>query len=124
VQFLTPGVPQVYYVGLLAGSNDMQLLSHSNVGRDVNRHYYTRGEIEQELRRPVVRALLRLIRFRNSHPAFEGTCVVTGGGPRLTITWTHQDERVVLDAALDTAFATLTWTGERGPRTAALSRLP
>ncbi|HZO66776.1 MAG TPA: sucrose phosphorylase [Kribbellaceae bacterium] len=124
VQLLTPGVPQVYYVGLLAGSNDMQLLSHSNVGRDVNRHYYTRGEIEQELRRPVVRALLRLIRFRNSHPAFEGTCVVAGGGPRLTITWTHQEERVVLDAALDTAFATLTWTGERGPRTAALSRLP
>ncbi|HEU4948788.1 MAG TPA: sucrose phosphorylase [Kribbella sp.] len=124
VQFLTPGIPQVYYVGLLAGSNDMDLLARSNVGRDVNRHYYTRGEIERELHRPVVQALLRLIRFRNSHRAFEGTCAVSGGGNRLTMTWTHDDELVVLDAALDTASATLTWTEKRGTRTAPLHRLP
>jgi sucrose phosphorylase len=73
MQFFAPGIPQVYYVGLLAGSNDMELLARSNVGRDVNRHRYTGDEIEQELQQPVVRALLRLIRFRNSHPAFEGT---------------------------------------------------
>ena len=27
IQFFTPGVPQVYYVGLLAGENDMALLA-------------------------------------------------------------------------------------------------
>lgn len=124
VQFLVPGVPQVYYVGLLAGSNDMELLARSNVGRDVNRHHYTHDELERELQRPVVQALLRLIRFRNSHPAFEGTCATTGGGSRLIMTWTHQDERVVLDADLGTASATLTWTEQGGERTAALGRLP
>jgi len=124
IQFLAPGVPQVYYVGLLAGSNDMELLARSNVGRDVNRHHYTRDEIEHELQRPVVQALLRLIRFRNSHPAFEGTCAVTGGGPRLTITWTNTEERVVLDTALNTASTTLTWTEQGGERTAALGQLP
>jgi sucrose phosphorylase len=124
MQFLTPGVPQVYYVGLLAGGNDMELLERSNVGRDVNRHHYDRAEIERELQRPVVQALLRLIRFRSTHPAFEGTFSVTGGGPRLTMTWIHHDEQVALDAALDTAVATLTWTEHGIQRRAALSRLP
>lgn len=123
VQFLAPGVPQVYYVGLLAGSNDMDLLARTGVGRDVNRHHYDRDEIEQALRRPVVQALLRLIRFRNTHPAFDGTFSVTGGGPRLTMTWTHHHEHVVLEAALDSASATLTWTERGEERTAPLGQL-
>ncbi|MGP1664838.1 MAG: hypothetical protein ACTS5I_02775, partial [Rhodanobacter sp.] len=39
LQFFMPGIPQVYYVGLLAGRNDMNLLQRSGVGRDINRHY-------------------------------------------------------------------------------------
>jgi sucrose phosphorylase len=73
IQFFLPGVPQVYYVGLLAGSNDMHLLARTQVGRDINRHYYTRGEIDHALGRPVVAGLLGLIRLRNQHPAFNGT---------------------------------------------------
>ena len=72
IQFFLPGVPQVYYVGLLAGSNDMELLARTNVGRDINRHYYSRAEIDQALARPVVARLLDLIRLRNSHGAFDG----------------------------------------------------
>ena len=52
LQFLTPGVPQVYYVGLLAGGNDMDLLARTNVGRDVNRHHYDRDEIERHCSGP------------------------------------------------------------------------
>src|SRR4030095_1537300 len=54
IQFFVPGVPQVYYVGLLAGRNDMQLLARTQVGRDINRHYYTRGEVGQAARKAVV----------------------------------------------------------------------
>jgi sucrose phosphorylase len=73
IQFFLPGIPQVYYVGLLAGANDMALLARSSVGRDINRHHYTRGEIEESLARPVVADLLSLIRLRNTHPAFQGS---------------------------------------------------
>ena len=73
IQFFAPGVPQVYYVGLLAGENDMSLLSKSGIGRDINRHYYTLEEIDGAVQRPVVRALFELIRFRNEHPAFNGS---------------------------------------------------
>ena len=72
LQFFSPGIPQVYYVGLLAGANDMELLGRTREGRDINRHYYTGDEIYSEIRRPVVQALFDLIRFRNTHPAFAG----------------------------------------------------
>ena len=72
IQFFVPGIPQVYYVGLLAGGNDMELLARTGVGRDINRRYYTQAEIEEALTRPVVRSLLELIRLRNAHPAFGG----------------------------------------------------
>jgi len=41
--FWAPGIPQVYYVGLLAGSDDIGLLARSNVGRDFNRHHCSRA---------------------------------------------------------------------------------
>jgi sucrose phosphorylase len=72
IQFFAPGIPQVYYVGLLAGTNDMKLLEETNVGREINRHYYDWDEVQEALTTPVVQDLLVLIRFRNEHPAFQG----------------------------------------------------
>ncbi len=70
IQFFAPGIPQVYYVGLFAGSNDVDLVERTRQGRDVNRHGYSIDEAEKELRRPVVKRLLKLMEFRNVHPAF------------------------------------------------------
>ena len=39
----------------------------------MNRHNYTLEEIDAEVRRPVVQKLLELLRFRNTHPAFDGS---------------------------------------------------
>ncbi|TQL03597.1 sucrose phosphorylase [Cellulomonas sp. SLBN-39] len=71
VQLLTPGIPQVYYVGALAGRNDLDLLARTGVGRDINRHVWTAAELDADLQRPVVRALLALCRLRGSVPAFD-----------------------------------------------------
>ena len=72
IQFFIPGIPQVYYVGLLAGRNDYELLTKTNHGRDINRHNYNWPEILQAMDLKVVQRLLRLMRFRSSHPAFNG----------------------------------------------------
>jgi sucrose phosphorylase len=72
VQFFTPGIPQVYYVGLLAGRNDLELVERTKVGRDINRHGYSLEEIESQISRPVVQKLLALMKLRNNHPAFGG----------------------------------------------------
>ena len=70
IQFFVPGIPQIYYVGLLGGTNDMGLLAKSGAGRDINRHYYTPQEVARALERPMVQRLIELIRIRNSHAAF------------------------------------------------------
>jgi sucrose phosphorylase len=72
IQFFMPGIPQVYYVGLLAGQNDMELLERSGVGRDINRHYYSQSEIDAALQLQVVQNLFELIRLRNTCEAFNG----------------------------------------------------
>lgn len=70
LQFFAPGIPQVYYVGMLAGENQTDFPVDSP--RDINRKNYTMQELESELGRPVVKRLLALMRLRNSHPAFDG----------------------------------------------------
>jgi len=70
LQFFVPGIPQVYYVGLLAGLNDIELVQRTRHGRDINRHKYSLEEAEAQLERPVVKRLLRLMEFRNNFGAF------------------------------------------------------
>jgi sucrose phosphorylase len=124
LQFWTPGIPQVYYVGLLAGGNDMDLLARTGVGRDVNRHHYTPAEINADLARPVVRALGRLIRFRNTHPAFEGRMTCSGKGSSIVMSWARDGDEAVLRADLATGSAEVTWTEKGGRRHAPLGSLP
>lgn len=111
VQLFVPGIPQVYYTGLLAGENDLDLLRRSGVGRDVNRHHYTPEEIARAVERPVVRATLDALRLRASEPAFGGTFSWRVDGTRVELAWTR-DERVCA-LALDTADASFRVT--RGP---------
>ena len=103
VQFFLPGVPQVYYVGALAGANDMELLHRTNVGRDINRHYYSVEEIDRNLERPVVKALNALCRLRNSLDAFDGEFTFGNEGDTLTFSWKGE-----------TTAASLTFEPKRG----------
>ena len=73
IQLFLPGIPQIYYVGLLGGTNDMDLLARTGVGRDINRHYFSPPEIAQALETPMTLRLFELIRLRNHHPALQGT---------------------------------------------------
>jgi len=69
IQFFVPGIPQVYYVGLLAGENDV---CADGDGRAINRHNYSQEEIDTAVQKEVVQRLLKLIRFRNEYQAFNG----------------------------------------------------
>lgn len=106
IQFFTPGIPQVYYVGLLAGKNDSEAVAQTGEGREINRHNYSIEEIDQEVTRPVVKKLIELIQFRNTHPAFNGHFEI---GPcedaSLILTWNNQDNyaRLSIDLSKLTA---------------------
>jgi sucrose phosphorylase len=71
-QLFLPGIAQIYYVGLLAGSNDVALMRTTGVGRDINRRHYRSADVARDLERPVVRAQLAAI-MRAHHPAFRGS---------------------------------------------------
>ena len=115
LQFFAPGIPQVYYVGLLAGGNDMELLARTRVGRDINRHYYASGEVQSALAQPVVRGLLELIRFRNRHPAFAGQLEVQSSSDnQLRLTWRRDQHWAQLDVDLVKPVAVVTYSSADG----------
>jgi sucrose phosphorylase len=118
IQCFVPGIPQVYYVGLLAGCNDLSLLRRTGVGRDINRHYYTADELRPALARPVVESLLELLRIRNTHPAFQGTFeTLDSAADRMTLVWTNGDASARLDVDLTDMRASITCSS-RGARSA------
>jgi sucrose phosphorylase len=124
IQFFTPGVPQVYYVGLLAGHNDVALLERTGVGRDINRHYYTRAELHSALQQPVVRNLCALIRLRNAHPAFGGEFSSDGTtDTELVMQWRSGAERAELRVDFRRRACRLVITESGRPRSLDLTAL-
>ncbi len=98
IQFFAPGVPQVYYVGLLAGTNDTEAVARTGEGREINRHNFTMEEIGAAADRDVVRRLERLIRLRNTHPAFDGEFrVLDSADSRLRLAWSSDGQECELD---------------------------
>lgn len=103
IQLVLPGTPQIYYVGLLAGSNDMELLAESGVGRDVNRHRYSAAEIAEALERPVVRRLVEMLRWRATEPAFDGTFeLLASPEHELSVRWSAPESTVTVTVDLRT----------------------
>jgi len=108
IQLFAPGVPQIYYVGLLAGENDVAAVQRAGDGRAINRHDYTQDEVHGALRRPVVGRLLELVRLRNTHPAFDGSLQVEcDGHSRLALRWENGESRCVLEVDLAHGRATI-----------------
>ena len=104
IQFFAPGIPQVYYVGLLAGENDIEFLERTRHGRNINRHNYPLEEIAQAVQRPVVQRLIQLMEFRNSYPAFNGEFqILDSPQSQLILQWTLHPHQATAHIDLPTA---------------------
>ncbi|GFD67751.1 sucrose phosphorylase [Alteromonas sp. KUL106] len=108
IQFFSPGIPQVYYGGLLAAPNDMDLLAKTNVGRDINRPYLTSEMVNDALEKPVVKGLMQLIKLRNESQAFNGAFDVSYSGNTLLLTWNKDGDIASLTVDLNNMNATVT----------------
>lgn len=101
IQFFTPGIPQVYYVGLFAGENDHELLEKTNEVREINRQYFSLVEAKKALKKKVVKRLLRLMEFRNNYPAFEGEFALhSSPNTTLVLSWQKGQHQCQLTADL------------------------
>ena len=113
IQFFSPGIPQVYYVGLLAGENDYSSVESTGDGRAVNRKNFTEQEVIDALKKDIVQRLIRLIHFRNHHPAFNGKFSITRSeGAVFALRWELGDQFCELSINLDNTYAEIAYTDE------------
>lgn len=115
IQFFTPGIPQVYYVGLLAGKNDEENVKLTGEGREINRHNFTSIEIEQEVQKEVVQRLLKLIKFRNEYPAFNGEFnIVNSENDEVILSWKKDKKFCTLNICLQTNKSVIEYVDDNG----------
>jgi sucrose phosphorylase len=122
VQFYTPGIPQVYYVGLMAGENDVELMKQGGDHRNINRHYFTREEIAETVKKPMLKRMYQIMRFRNTYPAFDGDITVDENVEpgKLDILWTKDEYWTRLNADFTTKEYTITYLDKDQGKTVSL----
>jgi sucrose phosphorylase len=100
IQFFAPGIPQVYYVGLLAGENDFELVERTKNGRDIDQH----------IQKPVVQRLLDLMTFRSNYPAFDGDFAIEETpDDRIRLTWSKVPFFATADVQLQNYVSQITY---------------
>lgn len=103
IQLFMPGIPQIWYLDLFAGKNDYAAADNGAAGghKEINRTVLTMSEIEEGLRKPIVRDQLQLIKLRNRSPAFDGKLEIPDtDGHRLHLKWENNGNTATLKADL------------------------
>ena len=103
IQMFMPGIPQVWYLDLFAGSNDYEAADNGGTAghKEINRTNLTLEAIEAKLELPIVLDQLDLIRLRNTSPAFAGEMSIGETEPHLLhISWRHPEATATLKANL------------------------
>lgn len=104
IQLFMPGKPQVWYLDLFAGKNDVEAVRHAGAGghKEINRTNLNAEQINTALQRDVVQRQLDLLRLRKTHPAFHSDAEITTtwSAPVLSICWKHGADMIALRADL------------------------
>jgi sucrose phosphorylase len=103
IQMFMPGMPQVWYLDLFAGTNDYAAADNGGVGghKEINRTSLTMSDIEQGLEKNIVLEQLEIMKLRNTSPAFEGMLTVCNTDEQcLHLSWTHEECVAILIADL------------------------
>jgi sucrose phosphorylase len=103
IQVFMPGVPQVWYLDIFAGTNDYAAAERGRTAghKEINRTTLKIIDIESGLKRPIVLDQLNLLRLRNVSPAFKGEMKVIETEPHLLhIAWQHPEVTLTLKANL------------------------
>ncbi len=103
IQMFMPGIPQVWYLDLFAGTNNYEAADRGGAAghKEINRTTLTLKDVENGLKRDVVQRQLQLMRLRNTHPAFGGQLKwADSEDSMLRLTWEHGSSKAALDANL------------------------
>ena len=105
IHLFMPGKPQVWYLDLLAGTNDHEALAAAgpNGHKEINRTNVTAGDAAARLSKPVVARQFDLLRFRSESRAFGFDAQLEIEVPdehHLVMRWTRDGVTASLDADL------------------------
>lgn len=103
IQLFTPGIPQVWYLDLFAGKNDYAAADRGGTGghKEINRTTLSLADIENGLQSSVVQDQLKLLKLRNTHPAFDGELeIAETDEQQLHLTWRNGPAYAILEASL------------------------
>lgn len=100
IQLFMPGTPQIWYLDLFAGENDLEAVKKAGESghKEINRTNLSKADIEEALKRPVVQKQLEMIRFRAESPAFNPDSVISVENTEHTIRfiWEYEGSKAEL----------------------------
>ena len=119
IQIFMPGIPQVWYLDLLAGKNDYAAVEKAGPSghKEINRTNMALEVACEELKRNVVSQQLSLLRFRNNFPAFGFDAkleILTSRPEILNLRWENNGCAATLEANLKDYTCNITATDENG----------
>ena len=104
LQLFMPGKPQVWYLDLFAGRNDLEAVRRAGPGghKEINRTNLTLADCRVRLAEPLGKAQLALLKLRGTSAAFapDAERGVSCSGSQLTFSWRAGGEEAVLTANL------------------------
>jgi len=104
LQIFMPGLPQVWYLDLLAGKNDHKAVELAGAGghKEINRTNLASDDINARLKLPLVQKQIEMLRFRNQFFAFalDSKITVTTYASEIFIKWEKDNSSAVLIADL------------------------
>ena len=102
IQMFMPGKPQVWYLDLFAGKNDHEAVARAGAGghKEINRTNLTMEQIQEGLKKDVVKKQIELLKLRKSHPAFgfDSKLSINTNGSVVSFTWTKDNDTITLEA--------------------------
>lgn len=103
IQLFMPGVSQIWYLDLFGGKNNYEKVKEGH--KEINRTNLTHKEVNQALQTDLVKEQLKLIKFRNTHPAFgfDSKLSITTNDNKLSFKWEKNNHFAILEADLKTA---------------------
>lgn len=117
IQIFIPGIPQVWYLDLFAGTNDYEAVEKAGPAghKEINRTNLTMEQVQEGLNKDIVREQLKLLKFRNTFPAFgfDGKLHVLQAEPHiLKLRWENNSCSATLTADLKEYSFEITATDE------------
>ncbi|MEY8849808.1 glycosidase [Psychroserpens sp. XS_ASV72] len=105
IQLFMPGIPQIWYLDLFAGTNDYDAVEKAGQGghKEINRTTLSVEDVNDRLKTEVVSCQLKMIRFRNTFIAFNGNLeVIKKNDKHFSLKWVNKNHWAELKVGLDT----------------------